>query len=85
MAVASDIAGVSAGRLITGVISAIPAVTTRQSIEDLFRAKGRMWAFFFWALVMNMGLVLGPIYASYVAVSLNWYIPSSHILLGGLV
>ena len=85
MAATSSLAGVSVGRLVTGAISAIPAVTTRQSIEDLFRAEGRMWAFFFWALVTNLGLVLGPIYASYVAVSLNWYIPSSHIILGGLV
>ena len=85
MAATSNIAGVSVGRLVTGAISAIPAITTCQSIEDLFRAEGRMWAFFSWALVTNLGLVLGPIYASYVAVSLNWYILSSHIIFWGVV
>lgn len=74
VAVTSDIAGVFAGRLITGVISAVPAITIRLSIEDLFDAEDRMWAFFPWALVTNLGLVLGPVYASYVAASLDWYV-----------
>lgn len=74
VAVTSDIAGVFAGRVITGVISAVPAITIRLSIEDLFDAEDRMWAFFPWALVTNLGLVLGPVYASYVAASLDWYV-----------
>lgn len=74
VAATSNIAGVFVGRFITGLISAIPAITTRRSIEDFFGTEGRMWAFFSWALVTNLGLILGPIYASYVAVSLNWYI-----------
>ncbi|KAF6230409.1 hypothetical protein HO133_004751 [Letharia lupina] len=75
VAATSNIAGVFVGRFITGVISAIPAITTRRSIEDLFGTEGRMWAFFSWALATNLGLVLGPIYTSYVAVSLNWRWP----------
>lgn len=74
MAATSNIAGVFVGRLITGVISAVPAIATRRSIEDLFGPEDRMWVFFSWALVTNLGLVLGPVYASYVAVSLNWYV-----------
>lgn len=72
VAATSNLAGVFVGRLITGFISAIPAITTRRSIEDLFGAEGRMWAFFSWALVTNLGLVIGPIYASYVSISLDW-------------
>lgn len=84
VAATSDIAGVFAGRLVTGVISAVPAITTRLSIEDLFDAEGRMWALFSWALVTNLGLVLGPVYASYVAASLDWYVShsSSHFTRG---
>ena len=73
MAATSDIAGVFAGRFITGAISAIPALSVRLSIEDLFvEGEGRMWAFFLWALVTNLGVVLGPVYGSYVASALNW-------------
>ncbi|KAF6240648.1 hypothetical protein HO173_001320 [Letharia columbiana] len=75
VAATSNVAGVFVGRFVTGVISAIPAITTRRSIEDLFGTEGRMWAFFSWALATNLGLVLGPIYTSYVAVSLNWRWP----------
>ena len=74
VAATSNIAGVFAGRFITGVISAVPAMATPRSIDDLFETEGRMWAFFSWALVTNLGLVIGPIYASYVAASLNWYV-----------
>ena len=76
VAATSNIAGIFVGRFVTGVISAIPAVTTRLTIEDLFDTEGRMWAFFSWALVTNLGLALGPIYASYVSTSLNWYMLS---------
>ncbi|CAD6566768.1 MAG: hypothetical protein ASARMPREDX12_008823 [Alectoria sarmentosa] len=72
VAATSNIAGVFVGRLITGVISAVPAIITRASIEELFGAERRMFAFFSWALKTNLGLVIGPVYASYVAVSLNW-------------
>lgn len=75
VAATSNIAGVFVGRFITGLISAVPAISTRGSIEDLFSTEGRMWALFSWALVTHLGLVIGPIYASYVAVSLNWRWP----------
>ena len=77
VAATSNIAGVVVGRFITGLISAVPAVTTRGSLQDLFGAEGRIWALFCWALATNLGVVIGPVYASYVAVSLNWYIPLS--------
>ena len=74
VAATSNVAGVFVGRFVTGVIAAIPAVTARRSIDDLFDGgESRMWAFSSWALVTNLGLVLGPVYASYVAASLNWY------------
>ena len=75
VAATSNVAGVFVGRFVTGVIAAIPAVTTRRSIEDLFfGGESRMWAFSSWALVTNLGLVLGPVYASYVTALLNWYV-----------
>ena len=85
VAATSNIAAVFVGRFVTGAISAIPAMTARLSIGDLFDAEGRMWAFFSWALATNLGLVLGPIYGSYVAVSLNWYSPLSYITRGNYV
>lgn len=77
VAATSNVAGVFVGRFVGGVIAAIPAVTARGSIDDLFFGGGggesRMWAFSSWALVTNLGLVLGPVYASYVTASLDWY------------
>ena len=75
VAATSNVAGVFVGRFVTGVIAAVPAVTARRSIDDLFfGGESRMWAFSSWALVTNLGLVLGPVYASYVSASLNWYV-----------
>ena len=75
VAATSNVASVFVGRFVGGVIAAVPAVTTRRSIDDLFvGGESRMWAFSSWALVTNLGLVLGPVYASYVTASLNWYV-----------
>lgn len=73
-ATSNTIAGVFVGRFVTGVVAAVPAVITRRCIDDLFRGgESRMWAFSAWALVTNLGVALGPVYAGYVTASMNWY------------
>ncbi|KAK4690651.1 hypothetical protein P7C71_g6189, partial [Lecanoromycetidae sp. Uapishka_2] len=53
-------------------MSAVPIILTRRTIEDLFESEARSWALFVWSLVTNFGLVIGPIFACYIAIALNW-------------
>lgn len=56
----------------TGILSAIPTVVVAGSIEDLFNIQARVWVIFCWVFVGNLGLVLGPIFSTYVTVVLDW-------------
>ena len=62
------------GRFVTGFVSAIPRMTVIRSIHDLFAegSEERSWALFASSLTSNIGLVIGPIFASQIAVALNW-------------
>ena len=50
-------------------------MTIVSSIDDLFDegSEGRSWALFASSLTSNIGLVIGPIFASQIAVAFNWY------------
>ena len=65
-------AAVIVARFITGVLSAIPTIVVAGSIEDIYNMQARVWMIFCWALVGNLGLVLGPIFSTYIAHDLNW-------------
>lgn len=67
-----NFAAVIIGRLVTGVLSSVPTVIIAGSIEDLFGTEDRIWMVFLWAVVANLGLVLGPIMSTYVTYSLGW-------------
>jgi hypothetical protein len=36
--------------------------------------QARVWMIFCWALVGNLGLVLGPIFSTYISDVLGWYV-----------
>lgn len=57
-----------------GFVSAVPRMAVISSIEDLFDegSEGRSWAFWASSLTQNVGVVMGPIFASQVAGGLNW-------------
>jgi len=61
------------GRTMTGVMTGIPSTIAPGSLEDMLDADARIWGVFAWTTASNTGLVLGPIFSSYVATSLGWY------------
>jgi MFS family permease len=60
------------GRFITGVVTGIPATIAPGSLEDMLDAHSRIWGIFAWTSASNTGLVLGPIFSSYVTGALGW-------------
>ncbi|PLN76058.1 MFS general substrate transporter [Aspergillus taichungensis] len=72
VAAVPSLAGVVVGRFISGVLSAIPTTVVIGSIEDLFNARDRVWVIYCWAMVANMGMLLGPIFSTYITAELGW-------------
>ncbi|KAM0251905.1 hypothetical protein ACHAQJ_007967 [Trichoderma viride] len=70
--ISPSLAGVIVGRFTTGFLSAVPTIVVAGSIEDLWDFHARVWLMFAWAMVANMGLVVGPIVSSYMSLSLGW-------------
>jgi len=60
------------GRFITGFMSAIPATVAFGSFNDMHDAETRIWIVYLYTTMGNAGLVLGPIYAAYIAKALGW-------------
>ncbi|KAK0651001.1 major facilitator superfamily transporter [Cercophora newfieldiana] len=60
------------GRFVTGFASAVPAVVTAGSIEDMFDGRQRVWLIVVWNAGSTAGLCLGPIYGAYIMSVLNW-------------
>lgn len=69
---APNAAATIAGRLLSGILSSIPTVVVSGSIEDLYDSEARIWTFFIWNVTVNLSLILGPIYAAYVAMEIGW-------------
>ncbi|EFR00842.1 hypothetical protein MGYG_03847 [Nannizzia gypsea CBS 118893] len=67
-----SVAGAIVGRFFSGFLSAIPTIVVAGSIEDIFNSKDRIWLIFLWAMVANMGLILGPIMSIYIIDALDW-------------
>ncbi|KAA6414682.1 MAG: MFS multidrug transporter [Lasallia pustulata] len=67
-----NFAAVVIGRFITGVLSSVPTVIIAGSIEDMFDTEDRIWMVFLWAVIANLGLVLGPITSTYITYSFGW-------------
>lgn len=75
-AVPSDLAGASSaiyiGRFFQGVAAAIPATVAFGNFEDMFDAEKRIWVVYLYTLSGMIGLVMGPIYSSYVLARTSW-------------
>ncbi|KAK3356517.1 major facilitator superfamily transporter [Lasiosphaeria hispida] len=65
-------AAVWVGRFVTGFASAVPAVVTAGSIEDMFDGGQRVWLVVLWNAGSTAGLCLGPVYGAYIISVLNW-------------
>ncbi|KAL2819406.1 subtilisin-like protein [Aspergillus granulosus] len=72
IAAVPSIKGIVFGRLLGGFLSAIPSTIVVGSIEDMFNSRDRVWMIWIWALVANLGLVVGPIMGTFVTADLNW-------------
>lgn len=72
-AVDSPIAAVI-GRLITGVLSAIPTCSITGSIEDMFNSQDRVWMMLSYIGAAGFGVALGPVMSAYITLAFNsWY------------
>ncbi|KAG4430937.1 hypothetical protein IFR05_013575 [Cadophora sp. M221] len=64
--------GAVVGRFISGFVSAVPSIVVSGSLEDMFNMKSRVWLMYAWACATTGGLLIGPIYGSYIAAALGW-------------
>ncbi|KAK8015230.1 hypothetical protein PG990_008526 [Apiospora arundinis] len=60
------------GRFVGGFASAVPAVVTAGSVEDLFNTRTRIWIVVLWNGGSTAGLCFGPIYAAYIQAACGW-------------
>ncbi|KAF8861444.1 MFS multidrug transporter [Acephala macrosclerotiorum] len=67
-----SIAGALVGRFIAGFMSAVPSIIVSGSIEDMFNMQQRVLMMFIWACATTSGLLLGPVYGTYISHSLGW-------------
>lgn len=55
-----------------GIMGSVPATVAPGSLEDIFGPKERIWAVATWTTASNVGVLMGPIYGSYVTTYLVW-------------
>ena len=60
------------GRFFTGLVASIPATVAFGNFDDMFDAKWRIWIVYIYTFCGNAGIVLGPIYASYISRAVGW-------------
>ncbi|RAL12442.1 putative MFS multidrug transporter [Aspergillus homomorphus CBS 101889] len=72
VATVPSMAGVITGRLMSGILSAIPTTVVGGSIEDLFNSRQRVWMICIWVQAANLGMVVGPILSTFVVADLDW-------------
>lgn len=61
-----------AGRVLTGLVSAVPTVIVTGSIEDMFNARDRIWLVFAYMVVANFAVASGPVMSGYITAQLGW-------------
>ncbi|KAL8934262.1 MAG: hypothetical protein Q9216_005991 [Gyalolechia sp. 2 TL-2023] len=64
VAAVPSLTGVFTGRAFVGFVSAIPSIVVAGSIEDLYDSEARTGMIYLWALVANLGLVIGAIFGT---------------------
>jgi len=62
------------GRFISGFMSAVPSIIVSGSIEDMYDVNQRVWLMYAWACATTGGLLLGPVYGSYISAAIGWYV-----------
>ncbi|KAL4999744.1 subtilisin-like protein [Aspergillus recurvatus] len=72
IAAVPSVKGVVFGRILSGFLSAIPSTIVVGSVEDMFNSRDRVWMIWIWALVANLGLVVGPIMGTFITADLHW-------------
>lgn len=65
------------GRFVSGFMSAVPSIIVSGSIEDMYDVSQRVWLMYAWACATTLGLLVGPIYGSYIAITLGWCVHPS--------
>ena len=60
------------GRFFQGVAAAIPATVAFGNFEDMCDAETRIWVVYGYTIAGMIGLVMGPIYSSYITEVLGW-------------
>jgi MFS family permease len=65
---------VMVARFICGFLSAIPTIVVAGSMEDMYNMRARVWMIFVWVTTGNMGIILGPIFSTYVTITLGWFV-----------
>lgn len=60
------------GRFLQGVAAAIPATVAFGNFDDMYNAEHRIWVVYIYTILGMLGLVLGPIYSTYVTSSIGW-------------
>ncbi|KAF2087666.1 MFS multidrug transporter [Saccharata proteae CBS 121410] len=66
------LASVIIGRLLSGIAGSTPATVAPGSLEDIYSPAHRVWGVFAWTTASNVGVLLGPIYSSYIVARLGW-------------
>jgi len=72
--VTPSVAGAIVGRFVSGFMSAVPSVIVSGSIEDMYNRKQRVWLMFIWACATTLGLLIGPVYGTYISAAIGWYL-----------
>ncbi|KAI4728137.1 MFS general substrate transporter [Aureobasidium sp. EXF-10728] len=60
------------GRFFQGIAAAVPACVAYGSLEDMWAAQTRIWVVYWYTVSGFIGLVLGPIYSSYITHYYGW-------------
>jgi hypothetical protein len=55
-------------------MSAVPSIIVSGSIEDMYDVNQRVWLMYAWACATTGGLLLGPVYGSYISAAIGWYV-----------
>lgn len=73
-----NLASIIFGRLLCGILSAIPTVVTAGSLEEIWSPHERIWAIQAWVSAFLVGLAISPAITTAIGAStLGWYVSSN--------
>lgn len=74
-----NVAGAVVGRVLSVALSAVGGSVAAGSMEDMYDTEARIWAVFVWSTAAVSGLAIGPIYGSYIAHAIGWYVVALYL------